>query len=263
MKHIILIFSLVCSFQVFSQTRCDIQNHYGDFMKIKKESYNGKEYLAVRVVSVDTQYCFANYVNRNSFPLHSLWSSFCPSYKQDNLIQIKDSLALQSAFVAVLQEDSLFNSIMQEITSKVINKTVPKDTITMNTLLNIAVKYFYVMKITDEGYYVGKVCGGLNGIAETETVRKPFIEAFTSSSILKHYAGEEYNMYDELVNVITELYKVNLGIDTKERLLRARGAVFMQMFNNQKLRDMLCYEYEQQKEYLTFVLRGETSTKKE
>ena len=36
MKRIILIFSLVCSFQVFSQTKCDIQNHYGDFIIIKK-----------------------------------------------------------------------------------------------------------------------------------------------------------------------------------------------------------------------------------
>ena len=263
MKRIILIFSLVCSFQVFSQTRCDIQNHYGDFMKISKKNHNGKEYLAITVVGVDTQYCFANYVNRNSFPLYSLWCECCPSYKQDNLIQIEDSLALQSAFTAVLQNDSVFNSTMQEITAKVIDKTIPKDTITMNTLLNTAVKYFYVLKITEDGYYVGKVCGGLNGIAETETIRKPFIETFALASIIEHYTDEEYNMYNELVNVTSELYKINLGLDNKERLLRARGAVFMQMFYNQKLRDMLRYEYEQQKEYLTFVLRGETSTKKE
>ena len=48
---------------------------------------------------------------------------------------------------------------------------------------------------------------------------------------------------------------MNLGVDKEERLLRARGAVFMQMFYNQKLRDMLLYEYEHKKDYLPFVLR--------
>jgi hypothetical protein len=61
-------------------------------------------------------------------------------------------------------------------------------------------------------------------------------------------------MYDEFVNAIKELYKINLGVDKEERLLRARGAVFMYMFHNQKLRDMLLYEYENKKEHLPFVL---------
>ena len=254
MKKFILIVSLAGSIQAFSQTKCDIQNHYGDFIKISKENHKGKEYLYPEVVTVDTQYCFADYVNNNPLYAHYFLTSFCPSYKQDNLINIKDSLALQSAFISVLQEDSLFSAIMQELTEKVFDKSVPKDTITMNTLLNIAVKYFYLPRITEEGHYVGKVCGGLNGLAETETIRKPFIEAFASTAIIKHYNSKEYNMYNEFGNALGELYKINLGVDNNERLLRARGAVFMQMFHNQELRKMLLYEYELQKEYLPFVL---------
>jgi hypothetical protein len=229
-----------------------MQSHYGDFMKVTKE----KGYVERMFVKVDSRYCFADYVNNNLKHLNFLTFYFiCPSCNPKDLMNI-DSLSLQSAFIAVLQKDSVFNAVMLELTEKVIEKTVPKDTITMNTLLNSAVKFFYVYKITEDGYYAGKVCEVLNGLAETESVRKPFVEAFALASIIEHYVDEEYNMYNELANAIKELYKINLGVDNKERLLRARGAVFMQMFYNQKLRDMLLYEYKQQKEYLPFVLRG-------
>lgn len=124
----------------------------------------------------------------------------------------------------------------------------------MDKLLNVAVKYFSIMRLTDEGYYVGKVCVGLNDIKKTESERKPFTEAFSFSSILKHYQSEEYSMYDEFVKAIKELYKVNLGIDKNEKLLRAQGAIFLLMRNNENLKKMLKSEYEKQKDYLPFIL---------
>jgi hypothetical protein len=256
MKQFILVVCVVFSLNGFSQIKCDMQNHYGDFIKLTKKNSTNDEYLSQDVVKVDSQYCFADYVNNNLRHIEYLIWHFCPNYSfcKDSLKKIKDSLALQSAFNAVMQEDSLFNAVMLELTTKVIDKTVPKDTITMEKLLNIAVKYFYVPKITEQGYYVGKVCSMINGIKETEQERKPFLEAFSWVSISKHYYGKEYNMQDELASAIKELYKLNLGVDEKERLLRARGAVFMQMFYNKKLRDMLLYEYENKKEYLPFVL---------
>ena len=67
MKQFILVISIVFSFQVFSQTKCDIQSHYGDFIKISKKTYNGREYIGRDYVKVDNQYCFADYVNNNLF----------------------------------------------------------------------------------------------------------------------------------------------------------------------------------------------------
>ena len=255
MKQFILVLGIAFSVQVFSQETCDIQRYYGDFIKITKKNNGKKDYLYREFVKVDSQYCFADYVNNNLLYV-DFFTSFCSNCRKDDLlIHIDDSIELQSAFIAMLQEDSLFNAVMQELTAKVINKTVSKDTITMDALLNIAVKYFYVQKITEEGYYAGKVCWGINGILETEQERKPFIEAFAGVSIVTRYYDKTYNMQNELVNTIKELYNVNLGVDKEERLLRARGAVFMQMFYNQKLRDMLLYEYEHKKDYLPFVLR--------
>jgi len=124
----------------------------------------------------------------------------------------------------------------------------------MDQLLNVAVKYFSILKVNEEGHYVGKVCVGLNDIKKTEPVRKPFVEAFSFSSIMTHYQGEEFSMYDEFVKALKELYTVNLGIDKDEKLLRAQGAIFMLMRNSENLKIMLKTEYERQKEFLPFIL---------
>ena len=258
MKHIILAINIVFSLQVVSQTKCDIQSHYGDILKvIQNKTDDGKKYLTYGIKKTDNQYCFADYVKNNWREINAFITSFSSNFVStpQNLLEIEDETELQSAFIAMVQKDSLFNAVMLELTAKVIDKTIPKDTITMNELLNIAVKFFYVQRITEDGFYSGKVCTGINGIKETEPLRKPFLEIFVSISIINHYLDEEYNMYDELVNGLTELYEMNLGVDKEERLLRARGAMFMYMFHNQKLRDMLLYEYENKKEYLSFVLR--------
>lgn len=135
------------------------------------------------------------------------------------------------------------------------NSGTVKDTITVDNLLNIAVKYFSINKINDDGYYVGKVCDGQNLLNKTETERNPSVEEFCVSSIVKHYQSEEFSMYDEFVKAIKELYKVNLGIDKNERLLRAQGAMFLLMRNNENLKNMLLKEYERNKDNLPFVLK--------
>jgi hypothetical protein len=143
---------------------------------------------------------------------------------------------------------------MVELVSKSIDKSKAKDSISIDGLLNIAVKYFSISMIDEKGNYVGKVCAGLNGIQSTENIRRPFVEAFCFSSILNHYQSNEYSMYEEFVKAIKELYKVNLGINREEKLLRAQGAMYFLMHNNENLKNMLLKEYENRKEYLPFVI---------
>lgn len=52
-----------------------------------------------------------------------------------------------------------------------------------------------------------------------------------------------------------ELYEINLGIENNDRLLRAQGALYMFMRNNEVLKELLLFEYENKKEYLPFVLK--------
>jgi hypothetical protein len=62
-------------------------------------------------------------------------------------------------------------------------------------------------------------------------------------------------MYNEFVAAIKELYKQDLGVERDARLLRAQGAMFAIMRNNEQLREMLISEYEERKDYLPFVLK--------
>ena len=256
MKKLILttlILTLI-TIQGYGQKQCDIKTHYEDFISAEKSFYNEKSYLIKRVVETQKKSCFSELVNNNPMFIDYLLTNFSSNANYQNQLELTDSVVMRNTYFDDLRKDSLFNSIMTDLVNKTIDKKIPKDTISMDKLLNVAVKYFSIMRLTDEGHYVGKVCVGLNDIKKTESDRKPFIEAFSFSSILKHYQSEEYSMYDEFVKAIKELYKVNLGIDKNEKLLRAQGAMFLLMRNNENLKKMLKSEYEKQKEYLPFIL---------
>lgn len=256
MKKLILttIILILITIQGYGQKQCDIKTHYEDFISVQKSIYNEKAYLTKRVIETQKKSCFSDLVNNNPMFIDYLLTNFSSNANYQNLLDLPDSIAIRNRYFNDLKKDSLFNSVMTDLVNKTIDKTTPKDRISMDKLLNVAVKYFSIMRLTDEGHYVGKVCVGLNDIKKTESERKPFIEAFSFSSILKHYQSEEYSMYDEFVKAIKELYKVNLGIDKDEKLLRAQGAMFLLMRNNENLKKMLKNEYEKQKDHLPFVL---------
>lgn len=239
----------------YGQSLGDISHHYEDFISIQKFAHNGREYLVKRVVESNKKNSLSNLLNTNIMFADYLLANFSSSANNPDLLKISDSLSLTQAYFAGLKTDTLFNSIMADWVGKTVGEELPKDTITVDQLLNIAVKYFNIYKLTDEGYFVGKVCGGLNGLKQTEPKREPYLEAFCFSSILKHYQGEEFNMNAEFAKAIKALYQVNLGVDPSEKLLRAQGAMFMLMRNNENLMAMLRSEYEKQKPYLPFVLR--------
>ena len=253
-KILLIIITTIITIQGYGQKQCDIRNHYEDFISVQKSSYDGTEYLINSIVETNRKSCFSSLVNSNTMFIDYLLTNFSSISNHQNLLQLTDSVTLRKAYFLDLKKDSLFNAVMIELVSKSIDKRIPKDTVTMDDLLNIAVKYFSIKKINEADYYVGKVCVGLNDIQKTEAQRKPFVEAFSFSSIFKHYRSEEFSMYDEFAKAIQELYKVNLGIDKNEKLLRAQGAMYLLMRNNENLKKMLKTEYERQKEFLPFIL---------
>lgn len=251
LTSIILIFVLI---QGYGQKRCDIKSNYEDFISVERGEYEGRAYLTTQVVETQKKSCFSDLINNNPF-LISYLLQFASVKNHKNILEITDSIDFKRAYFEDLRNDSLFNAIMVDLVSKTIDKTVPKDTVSFDEILNIAVKYFYIRKINEEGYYAAQICGGLNAIEKTEAKREPFLEAFSFSSIQKNMLrGGDFNIYEEFINVVKELYLVNLGIDDNENLLRAQGATFMLMRNNENLRKMLKADYENQKEFLPFVV---------
>lgn len=259
MKKIIILLLTALTADLFAQTKCDIKEYYGDFVYIQKASYKSgdkdKPYLIKGTTETKSKKCFSDVIKNTAYVIHLL-TNFSSNANDSLLLQINDSVTLQKEYIKVLTKDTLFNRVMKDLISKTVEKNVPKDTISMDKLLNIAVKYFSVFKINPQGYYVGFVCGGRNDIEKTEKVRHPQLEAFCFSSIAENMEGDEFNMYDEFVKALKELYKVNLGVDNNERLFRAQGAMFLLMRNNEPLKKMLKSEYEKNKNILPFILKG-------
>lgn len=259
MKKTIILLLTILTADLFAQTKCDIKENYADFVYIQKASYKSGDkdiyYLIKWTDETKNKKCFSGIVKNTSYIIHLL-TNFSSNANDSLLLQINDSVTLQNEYIKVLTKDTLFNRVMTDLISKTVEKSVPKDTVSMDKLVNIAVKYFSVFKINPQGYYVGFVCGGRNDIEKTEKVRRPQLEAFCFSSIANNMEGGKFNMYEEFVKALKELYKVNLGVDDNERLLRAQGAMFLLMRNNVSLKKMLKYEYEKNKTWLPFILKG-------
>lgn len=257
MKDFFLMLTFVCiAVSSYAQSNQRFETEYAKLFQIKKETYNHKDYLSKSINLLDSTSFFADLVNNNSAYIYYLLTNFSTNENDDMLLTITDSAQLQNQYIELLHNDTAFNVIMHQLTQQISDDSnFRPDTISMDDLLNIAVKYFYILKINEEGNYVGKVCGGLNPIQQTESERKPHIEAFCFTTILNHYQDPDYPMYTEFVKGIKALYTLNLGIDVDDRLLRAQGAMFMFMRNNTALKDLLEVEYEAKKEMLPFVLK--------
>ncbi len=254
MKRLIIISLIFISSLSVAQKKCNL---VGEFAKIYKENkviYKGTPYLYETVKKLDSSNTCARFVNNNKQFIHYLLSHFSKRQERNKiLLKINDTIKLQYKFIDLLKKDTIFVQLMNKL-SNTINTQKKTDTITMDKLSDISVKYFYIFKI-EEGNYAGKVCGGKNGILKTEKKRLPFAEAFAFSAIFDHYNSDKFNMYNEFVKGIKELYKLELGIEKDEKLLRAQGAMYMFMKNNQTLKDLLIYEYEKKKQFLPFILK--------
>jgi len=237
----------------WGQEKCDITNHFGDFVTIEKNTFNDRQFLNKKVVETENPSCYSDLINNHVPFVDYLLTHFTSKDNYQQLLKAEDSLQLRRLFLADLKNDSLFTQVMSELVGKTVDEQRAKDTVAMDDLLSVAVKFFNIRKISEKGHYSVKVCTGRNEIESTEKVRKPFVEAFAFTSIMEHYRGE-YDLYGEFVQVVKKIYKVHLGINEDERLLRAQGAMFLLMRENEALREMLISEYEANKNDLPFIL---------
>lgn len=167
-----------------------------------------------------------------------------------------DGDALTAAYRSYLLNDSTLNIILTDFEEKVIASSTPKDTIAFQRFLGIAVKYFNILKINDDGHYLTKpVCIGQNALSETETIRHHEAEAFAFAVMFEDYLKPKYNIVNEFYNSVKKLYNMNLGQDRESQRLRAQGAVFIQMYDNPVLRQMFVDAFEEYADILPFVLK--------
>lgn len=254
-KILIPVTMTLLSILSFAQDNCVIQNEYDKIFKIQRKKYGESEHLFKTVQQIDSTSCFGNLVNNNTTYIDYLKTHFSDNSNYKTLNAISDSVQLQKEFILSLKNDSVFNQAMNVLTEKITSpENYIPDTVSMNELLNIAVKFFHILKINDKDQYTVKMCTGYNEIRNTERNRNPQIEAFCFSTLINNYQNEEYNLYEEMVKGVKEIYLINMGIDKADRLLRAQGAMYMYMRNSEVLKELIQVEYEKNKAYLPFVL---------
>ncbi len=246
--------SLLLASGLFAQAECNISDYYGDFLRAEIFKSGDREFLRKSVNTIEKESCIKDLVNNNILHIDYLLTHFITRENYSELQTISDSLKLEQMFLKALRKDSLFNSLMTELTNKTVNKSIDKDSVNIDDILNLAVKYFAILDINDEGHYSTRICTGFNLIKETETDRNPHLEAFAFSSIMKNLSSEEYNLYHDFVSAVRKIYKLNLGSEKNDILLRAQGALFMFMAENSKLESMLIDEYKKRQNYLPFKL---------
>lgn len=226
---------------------------FEEYITVQKITHNERSFLIKRAAQVDEDHCGAGFINANGRSIEYLMTNFSDHKPESTIAEESDSVAVARAYYKHLGDDPGFSDVLIQLQSK-LDHPERRDTVSMNELMNIAVKFFSIKSITEQGYYAGKVCVGINGITSTEAQRSPFLEAFCFDVISSNYRNPEYNIYGEFVKAIKELYTLNLGVDTDDRLLRAQGAMFMLMKNSEVLQDLLKLEYEKRSADLPFVL---------
>jgi hypothetical protein len=236
------------------QSRCTLQSAYADFLSVEQFAYRDGFMLSKRVNALRTDHCAATAINANIGYFRYLVTHFSAEVDDSLLLGIADSLERHAAFCKAMRKATTLDLLMEDYNAKVLQHRMPKDSIPEHVLMDFAVKFFSIRKITPEGNYAAKVCAGLNDIVATEAVRMPHVEAFCFSAILKHYDGTTFNMQKEMIDAVRQLYRLNLGIDLQERLLRAQGALYMLMVRNDRLKAMLYAEYAERADGLPFVL---------
>ncbi|MDM1380535.1 hypothetical protein [Myroides marinus] len=233
---------------------------YNNFLVIRPvELLDKTTILTQDIKSVDTSLKGAEYINKQPLFWDYLLVNYTEPEHYKSLKHINDTVALQRAYIPLVTKDASFVPLVTDYVDKVVVKTVARDTVSMNEIVNIAVKFFSITRITEKGEYVGKICVGVNDIKNTETKRKPHIEAFAFNAIRKNLENKQYNLHPYFIDAITKIYALNLGVNNEDRLLRAQGALFIQMLQSDQLIKLLEDEYNSDKDILPFILKPRSS----
>ena len=262
MKRIIIIILLFFLVNSQAQTNCHIKDYWKKIFVLDTSVYKQKVYYFIDVKRLSEKHKCASKINPHFLELDYIRSNFTNfKNKKKILVKITDSVERQQKLISLLQKDSLF---MRTITSlgDAWQQKYKKDTVTMNTLMDIAAHYFYLIKITDDGRLLGRVCAGANGLNDLHVDRKPLLEFFVFKTIFDNYSGktnqEKYNLRQEYVKGIKDIVNLDFGKDNNEKTLNLiQGALYYYMFHDKVLKSLVTDTYEKQKDSLPFVLKKE------
>lgn len=240
---------------LFSAPNSDQSHFFGDLFSAYLYTGNKKPLVITQVNSLDSSHVLAPLVNNNSRFMSYLMKNYAHPELLRSLSAIKDSVELNNTFVRGLKKDSIFTGYMSKVIGHYQNpQKFPADSVSLNEVLNITVKFFSILKLNEKGHYVGKVCVGLNSLKATEPDPKPYLEAFAFSTIANNMGNTKFPMRKTFIEGLKMLNTLHMGLDKEEKLFRAQGAIFMYMRNHPLVKEMVLESYKKSKVYLPFII---------
>lgn len=256
MKSFFLIIALIISNEIYSQSSCDFKEYYLDFLAIEIMTFDNENVIILTTKEPPEDFCYYDLFKEKLYLNYIVKSQINYGNYEEDLLKAKNQDQLNAKLIAILKEENQFNELLQEYIDKTLFDK-PKDTVTINQMLDYAVKFFTV-NVDEEMKYRGKICvSGMQDIEKLHALRLPHIEAFSFSTIFKHLGSDDNdkNMMYQWREAVTNISRTTLGNDTKDLNLRAQGALYILMKNNKHLSDLLIEEYELNKEILPFYLK--------
>lgn len=249
-SFILILFLFGGQSQGLAQESPSLFQDYTQFLEVK--FYDSSPYIAIK--QVDSSRIGAASINEQPSFWDFLIINHAARLDYDALAQINDTIAVSQKVIQHLEQDATFAPLVQNYQAKVVNHTQAKDTVYLDQILNVAVKFFNLTGINAQGAYTGRICVGINPLKNTEKTRSPYLEAFAFDAIINNLSSEIYPFYNYYITAVQKVYKLNLGTNDQDQLLRAQGAVFIQMVDSTDLQQLLKDEYKRKQEILPFYL---------
>lgn len=174
---------------------------------------------------------------------HYLGYLYAHFRKNKNILEpINDGNRIEEAFEQYRNEvkkDTLLVNTLQRISELSLKPIEEKPVYSFTKILDFATKFIKITGTTEKDNYTVRVCSGHTNLSETEEERLADIEAFCFVTILKAFAIKDGPLQKEVYKEFAKIVPLSMGIDRNDRLLRAQGAFFVLMYQNETQRDIL------------------------
>ncbi|GAB4170850.1 MAG: hypothetical protein Kow00108_05060 [Calditrichia bacterium] len=187
---------------------------------------------------VHQQYYYLNYLlyNVSSYDIKQLKAYCSDKHRLDSIFYhyLNTSPSFKEAY---LSSCSRYYSA-KGVTIQGIPIKSGRDTIFVSDLLTIAVRFFYPDRIENDSIK-GRICVGINGLKDY-TQRNYPAEAFVFSAIFNQIVNnDQFGVYQKYKNTMHLLSSLRLSNDQEKTLERARGALWMELYQFEPLKQAL------------------------
>jgi hypothetical protein len=258
-----LLFSFLLAGAMAVYSTKDIVKDYGKIFAVKVVTKGDQKVVQQTMYKLSDSHYLAGMVNENPRMLLYLVENYT-SLDQEKMNEMSDDTEeLEKYYLSTLQNDPVFNeqfmqmaaNYLQAKNSSISDVTVRKDTLPMDSLLNVASRFFLAEEVRPDGNINWKIVSGIENMPQYQDIHRPIMEAFSYATILTHYntSGIKNDFMTGAGQVQGEQGVVVGQIDD-EKLLAVRKGVFDYMAQSEALKQVLRDEYEKRKDVLDFTL---------